>query len=334
MTNTVSAGTINLILSFGENKGLDRKILCTHAGIDMDLLKDPDSRIPTSKIQALWKGLTELTDDESLPLKVGLEVNPFSLGVVVYMLMHCSTLKMALEKLCQYQDVACEGMITSFHTNNDNCFLTVKINDEAIIYPRFTLESELSVYLGIIKAMTGRDFPVKEVHFTYNAPSDLEIYRAVLGTDNICFSSSFTGLVFNKSLLDVPVLNANPTLFPLFEKHVKEYYDKLKHSDKLSFKIKEEIVKGLKGEEPTLTAIARNIGMSPRSIQMKLKEEQATFRQLLEEVRKDIAIGHLKENTISTTDISFLLGFSESSVFQRSFKKWTGKTPAAFRKVG
>lgn len=334
MVNTVSAGTINLILSIGENKGLDSNKLCDRVGIDMDLLKNPDARMPTSKIQSLWKALTEFTGDESLPLRLGQEVNPFSFGVVVYMLMHCSTLKMALEKLCQYQDVACEGMITSFHTNNENCFLTVKINDEAIIYPRFTLESELSVYLGMIKAMIGRDFPVNEVHFSYNAPSDLAIYRAVLGTDNIYFSSSFTGLVFNKSLLDFPVLNANPTLFPLFEKHVKEYYDKLKKSDTLSFKIKEEIVKGLKGEEPTLTAIAKNIAMSPRSIQMKLKEEQVTFRQLLEEVRKDIAISHLKESAISTTDISFLLGFSEPSVFQRSFKKWTGRTPAAFRKVG
>jgi AraC-like DNA-binding protein len=87
----------------------------------------------------------------------------------------------------------------------------------------------------------------------------------------------------------------------------------------------------LKGEEPKLTGIARNLGMSERSIQMKLKEEGFTFRQLLEDIRKEIAISHLCGYQSSTTDIAYLLGFSEPSVFSRSFKKWTGYSPGAYR---
>ena len=65
---------------------------------------------------------------------------------------------------------------------------------------------------------------------------------------------------------------------------------------------------------------------------MKLKEEGATFQQLLDEIRKDLALKHLKEDILSTTDISYLLGYSEPSVFFRSFKKWTGQTPNFYRK--
>lgn len=102
----------------------------------------------------------------------------------------------------------------------------------------------------------------------------------------------------------------------------------------MGFKVKEQIIEALKREEPSLPLIARQIAMSPRSIQMKLKEEGVTFRQLLDEVRMNIAVSHLSENAISTADLSFLLGFSEPSAFHRTFKKWTGITPSAFRKRG
>ncbi len=64
---------------------------------------------------------------------------------------------------------------------------------------------------------------------------------------------------------------------------------------------------------------------------MKLKEEGFTFRQLLEQIRKEMAISHLGESGLSKTDIAYLLGFSEPSVFSRTFKKWTGTSPAAYR---
>ncbi len=64
---------------------------------------------------------------------------------------------------------------------------------------------------------------------------------------------------------------------------------------------------------------------------MKLKEEGYTYRQLLDDIRKEIAISHLCGSESSTTDIAYLLGFSEPSVFSRTFKKWTDTSPGAYR---
>lgn len=88
----------------------------------------------------------------------------------------------------------------------------------------------------------------------------------------------------------------------------------------------------LKGKEPSLSNIAKKLGIGVRSIQLKLKEEGVTFQQLLEEIRKNLATKHLKEDKLSTIDIAYLLGYSEPSVFFRSFKKWTGQTPTFYRK--
>jgi AraC-like DNA-binding protein len=71
--------------------------------------------------------------------------------------------------------------------------------------------------------------------------------------------------------------------------------------------------------------------MSERSIQRSLSEEQTSYRQLVDEVRKSLAIEHLSHPGTSATDVAFLLGFSEPSAFTRAFRRWTGTAPTEFR---
>jgi AraC-like DNA-binding protein len=258
-------------------------------------------------------------------------VNLSALGLLAYLMMHCPTLGRALAKLCQYQDMACEGVQTRIEVDTQWCTIKLEVIHPDIIYPTYTIGSEMSMYVHAIPNLTSVPFLVKEVHFTFPQPIDTTEYQRVFQTQHLNFESSFNGLIFDKDLLQLPILNANPALFELFDKHAKEYINKLKNMDSITYRVKQEILQGLKGEEPKLTGIARNLGMSERSIQMKLKEEGFTFRQLLEDIRKEIAISHLCGYQSSTTDIAYLLGFSEPSVFSRSFKKWTGYSPGAYR---
>ena len=71
--------------------------------------------------------------------------------------------------------------------------------------------------------------------------------------------------------------------------------------------------------------------MTTRTLQLKLKEEGTSFRKLQDEVRKELAIGYLKDGNDSICEIALLLGFSDQSAFQHAFKRWTGKTPGEYR---
>ncbi|MGD8803865.1 MAG: helix-turn-helix transcriptional regulator [Gammaproteobacteria bacterium] len=77
--------------------------------------------------------------------------------------------------------------------------------------------------------------------------------------------------------------------------------------------------------------IARELNLSERSLQRKLKERGTSFRALLDNVRKMAAIQYIKNPVNSMSDIAFLLGFSEQSAFSRAFKKWTGTSPIKYR---
>jgi AraC-like DNA-binding protein len=96
-------------------------------------------------------------------------------------------------------------------------------------------------------------------------------------------------------------------------------------------RVGEECARMLHGEVPNIEAVARKLAMSPRNLQLKLREEGTSYRETLDRVRMDMALGHLKNRHVTVAEVAYLLGFSEPSVFHRSFKRWTGTTPRDFR---
>jgi AraC-like DNA-binding protein len=332
MSKTLSVSSFNLILFTAQQKGADYDLLCQKMGLEASVLQNPDGRLPIPQVQRLWKEAVEMTGDEHLALHLGESINTIGVGILAYVMMHCPTFGKALEKLCQYQDIVCDGSKTTVTIKDDLVYLELTQISEEIIYPHYAFESELSIYYAAAKGMIGTFLPLKSVHFIYSQYADIKEYKRIFQTDNVIFDSDFTGMIFDKKYLETPILNANPSLFSLFEIHAKEILSSLKSDTSIAEKVRKEIVIELKGEEPTLSNIAKKLGIGVRSIQLKLKEEGVTFQQLLEEIRKNLATKHLKEDKLSTTDIAYLLGYSEPSVFFRSFKKWTGQTPTFYRK--
>ena len=333
MQNTLAVSSFNLILYAAQQKGVDTKLLCQKVGLKTEILQNPDEYLPIAKVQELWREAISMTNDEFLPLHIGEMVNTISVGILAYVMMHCPTLGKALEKLCQYQDIVCDASKTSMFIQDDSVYLTISEPCEDISSIRYAFESTLSIYYSAIHGMLGQIIPLKAVHFEFPAYStNISEHQRVFKGAEIIFDSSFSGLVFDEKYLALPILNANSNLFLLFENHAQSILKGLKPDNSFKEKIKKEILFGLKGEEPNLPMIAKNIGIGVRSIQMKLKEQGVTFQQLLDEIRRDLSLKYLKEDQLSTTDISYLLGYSEPSVFFRSFKKWTGQTPTVYRK--
>lgn len=333
MSKTLSVASFNLIIYAAQQKGADYHALCQRVGLSPEMLQNPDTRLPISQAQKLWIEAIDMTGDAYLALHIGEMVNTISVGILAYVMMHCPTLVKALEKLCQYQDIVCDASKTSLLVKDELVLLTISEPCEDLILLRHAFESTLSIYHSAINGMLGQTVALQAVHFEYPAPShDLSPYHRVFNNASIVFNSTFSGLVFDKKYLDLPILNANPNLFSLFEIHANAILHTLKPAASLKERIKQEILHDLKGEEPTLSNIAKNLGIGIRTIQMKLKEEGVTFQQLLDDIRKNLATKHLREAQLSTTDIAYLLGYSEPSVFFRSFKKWTGQTPNVYRK--
>ncbi|MDP5171705.1 MAG: helix-turn-helix transcriptional regulator [Bacteroidia bacterium] len=123
----------------------------------------------------------------------------------------------------------------------------------------------------------------------------------------------------------------NPRLLQLFDRHALAFLNKQPDGDSFANRVNKILVDQLREDSPGIEFVADHFSMSVRSLQMKLKAEGTSYQKLLNNIRKDLAIAYLQERKVSKGEIAHLLGFSEISVFSRTFKKWTGKSPSEFQ---
>ena len=72
--------------------------------------------------------------------------------------------------------------------------------------------------------------------------------------------------------------------------------------------------------------------MSPSALQQKLAQLDSSFQDLLNQVRQSLALAYMEQARVSITEMSFMLGFSDTSSFTRAFRRWTGKSPRDYRR--
>jgi AraC-like DNA-binding protein len=138
-------------------------------------------------------------------------------------------------------------------------------------------------------------------------------------------------VVYRTSALEARILSADPALLAVFEGDAQRRLEHLESRGGVSSRVLTVLGSRLKGEVPALSSVASELAMSERSIQRGLREEDTSYRQLVDVVRKDLALQHLSRPGTSATDVAFLLGFSEPSAFTRAFRRWTGAPPTQFR---
>jgi len=329
---TTSVAKLAPLFAFLKKNGVNLHELLSSMGIDPLIMQSPDSRLPFNTVHILTKEAVRITNDENLGLHVG-EIITGLPNILGYILMNYSTIGEVIEKYCTYQKIVDEGRCIKLQIKDSHALIEVVITDDNLAEERHLIDCCLAGFLTYYKQLMRKKtemYDLIEARFVYDAPADISEYRRIFPC-KLIFKSSMNALVINRSALDIHIPAANRELLALFEDYAAGLLVKVTESDSLANRARRLIIKHLRGETPTIEEIAGKLVMSVRSLQLKLKEEGTTFSAILDEIRRDLAIQYLRDNKTSIAEISYLLGFSEPSVFHRSFKKWTNSTPAKFR---
>jgi AraC-like DNA-binding protein len=102
----------------------------------------------------------------------------------------------------------------------------------------------------------------------------------------------------------------------------------------ITMQVRSKIIAQLPEGVPKQEDIAGTLHVSVRSLQRRLKSEQTSFKHLLNDTRKALAVQYIRESYRSLGEITYLLGFSDPSNFNRAFKRWMGETPSRYRESG
>ena len=195
-----------------------------------------------------------------------------------------------------------------------------------------------SVMMGIYSFghwLVGRPLPLSRMQFAH-AAADAQavgLYSQLLGVP-VSFGAPVTEARFPAALLDLPLANADASMFPaLAEAAEARLWARLRETQEppLVQSLRQDIAAQLMQGRATLALLAESRQLSARSLQRRLADTGHSFSQLLDEVRQELAQRYLRQPGLSLTDVAFLLGFSEQSSFNHAFKLWFGASPAAWR---
>lgn len=140
-----------------------------------------------------------------------------------------------------------------------------------------------------------------------------------------------SSVALEPALLEQKVVGADPVLETAMMKYVSDLTAHLSEEGTAG-RVRRALVDALRAGEPAVGSVARNLGTTSRTLQRRLHEERTSFQQVLDEVRREVAVMQIRGRRATIDEVAFLLGFEKPSSFHRAFKRWTGITPGEFRR--
>jgi AraC-like DNA-binding protein len=311
--------------------GCDPEPLFAEAGIDRNVSSDPNARIPTTKLQALMKCSLETTGDPGFGLTVAEQFQPAALQGLGFAWLASDTLQDALSRLVRFSRFLSPFVKASLD-DSENSFDLVIMGPER--WPNFVYaqaDTGLGVFLQMCQLTVGTHIVPVRVVMQRPPPSCVDRFNAFFGSP-IEYGAPDNRLCFDPDLVKQPLTTSNPELARVNDQTVIDYLARFDRSN-ITMKVRANIIEQLPSGTPNQESIAEALHVSLRSLQRKLKDEEITFKVLLEDIRRELAMQYIRETHRPLGEISYLLGFSEPSSFTRAFRRWTGSSPVEYRQT-
>jgi AraC-like DNA-binding protein len=288
---------------------------------------DNDARISPAQFCVAWAELIRATGNPQIALDIAKSTPPGAFGIVEYVCRASPTLGDALRQWVRYLNLLDDAVEVALAIDDDRAYLRVVRESEAPAPASHELCFALvAKYASELSTVPLRPIAVEFVH---PAPGDPAPYRAFFGAP-VTFSAAETQLVLPRSALASHLVSADPSLLAILTRAADDIQRKTTSEPLVTAQVKRVLRDALRTDDANVEHVAKQLGLTTRSLQRRLKDENTSFQTVRESIRRELATRYLDEN-LSIAEISFLLGFSEPSAFFRAFKRWTGLTPLESR---
>ncbi|MCL1046150.1 AraC family transcriptional regulator [Shewanella electrodiphila] len=312
-----------------EAQGIDAKPLLAEAGIDIALLKlSPEERIPVIKMTHFWKIVEQKTANQAFGLTVGEFVHSMNFRALGLLFVTCQNLAEALEKLIRYQVIISDSVNTRLIRKVDSIGLVIEPLDTVDISP-LAIDAFFSSLLKHCHELLGDNKLIERIELMRSAPENPKAWKNLFNC-SITFDAEYNAVWMKRESLEQPTNMGDVFLAHQNEQVVLQYLEKMQTSS-WAYRTSQIIHKTLVNNEPTLASVAAVFNITERTLSRRLKEEQTSFRLLLQHKRIELAEYYLSNKAISITEITFNLGFTDISNFSRAFQRWKNQTPTEYR---
>jgi AraC-like DNA-binding protein len=291
------------------------------------IVADEDARISAAQFCVAWSEAMRLTGNRQLALAIASATPPGAFGIVEYVCRSAPTLGEALRQWVRYLNLLDDAVTVGLVVEGERAYLRVERESEA---PAPASHELCWAFVAkYARELSTVPFRVQAVELAHAAPPDPAAYRTWFDAP-VVWNAETTQLVMPSAALDASLVSSDPKLLAILTRAADDLAKQSSDEPLLTAQVKRALREALRSDEAQVDVIAKRLGLTGRSLQRRLKDENTSFQAVREDVRRELAHRYLDEG-LAIAEISFLLGFSEPSAFFRAFKRWTGQTPVESR---
>jgi len=311
--------------------GLDTRQILRAARLDPVTLQDPDARIPVEQVDAVWQKAYELSNDPNLALHA-IEVLPFgAYRVIDFLASSAPTIGAALAKVADYFPIINPLVRLAYTVEDEQVIYSLSAPSRPSMITRPYAEYTLAAVFLRTRVATHKQYPLVRVDFSHSRPADISEHERVFECP-VRFDADSCRLVIEREVWNMPRLGGDPALFSVLETHARMLLEQVPAPDDIVGRVRRAIDAELRGGDPSLESIAKQLAISPRTLQRRLRDHGVVFNDVLDEMRFQAAKWYLSQRDVAGTEVAYLLGFAEQSSLNRAFKRWSGETPTEYRR--
>ena len=311
-----------------ERFGVNSEPILASANLRREDLDDPERSASFADMDRLIGLCVRRTRCNHFGLLLGQHVNLQSFGIAGRLARHAPTVGAALRDLAAYFILHDNGGSVGVSIHDGSVTMSYGIHVPGIRHSDHVYDLSVTTMLNVMRQLCGADWRPDAVLLPRKRPPDIRPYRDWFAAP-LHFDSILAGMVFEERCLSQPIADADPLLHTLLRENASlamGRQDPLLHGD-----VRRTIRLLLLNQRCSREDVARSLGLHPRTLGRRLQAAGATFQQLLDESRADLAQQLLRDTRITIARIAATLGYRDPTIFTRAFTRWTGRTPSAFR---
>jgi len=310
--------------------GVDVAHVLRHARLGASRFQSARAKLTVPEFFALWRALEAVGGRRDLALRLGGERQPHRLDVASLAALHSSNLGEAYQKFARYKRLVCGEAVSIETVDGEACLRFVWVHmDEAL--PMMLVEVTFATLLALACNGTGTKIVPRRVELARRRSDE-----AMLAEHFSCpvhFDASSDALVLEEKALERPFVTHNADLLEMLLPSLETALEQTSAKRSIADDVRTVLSRGMRGERPSVEKIAKEMRMSPRTLQRHLGTLGTSYQGLLDDVRRDTSRRLLAETDLDAGEVAFLLGFEELNSFSRAFHGWEGVTPMRWREA-
>jgi AraC-like DNA-binding protein len=330
---SISVPVVRGYLELARAQGLDVDAILRENG-KPDLLANFDGRVGWEDCERIAAAIEGRIGIPNMVRTMTAAFQGNGFGVLYYVARHSKTVGSALRRVAEHYHVT-STLARSELVETPNVARLDLIQQDYVSGGFRQVISALwsTSNIAVLRQLLGTKMHPESVGLEMPRPEraeDVDVLETAVGC-SIDFDSRVSTIALDPAILAESVVNPDPIVEAAMLRYIEDVNSRFV-GDGTTSRVRQAILGALQSGEPALDTVAQKVGTSPRTLQRRLRDEATSFQQVLDEVRREAALTHMRSRRATIDEVAFMLGFEKPSSFHRAFKRWTGLTPGEFRR--